>query len=72
MINSHWLTRRESEIAELVAAGLSNKEIARHLGIRNQTVRNILSIVFRKTSIHRRTELAVQFVLAEYDPAPPA
>jgi two-component system, NarL family, response regulator LiaR len=71
MINSSWLTRRESEIAELVAAGLSNKEIARRLGIRNQTVRNILSIVFRKTSLHRRTQLAVQFVISEYDVGQP-
>ncbi len=63
------LSPREQEIAGLIARGMSNKEIARELGIRNQTVRNILSIVFRKTSIHRRTQLAVSMILSEYDSA---
>jgi DNA-binding NarL/FixJ family response regulator len=63
-INSVF-TRREREIAELIALGMSNKEIARQLGIRNQTVRNILVHVFRKTSSRKRTQLAVKLVLAE-------
>ena len=60
------LTHREREIAELVAFGLSNKEIARHLGLRHQTVRNTLVHVFRKTSTRKRTQLALKFVLMEY------
>lgn len=63
------LTRRESEIADLVAFGMSNKEIARQLGIRHQTVRNMLVHVFRKASVRKRTQLAVQLVLAEYVPS---
>jgi DNA-binding NarL/FixJ family response regulator len=39
---------------------MSNKEIARQLGIRNQTVRNTLVHVFRKTSTRKRTQLAVK------------
>ena len=61
------LTPREGDIATLVAVGMSNKEIARQLGIRNQTVRNVLVHVFRKTSTRKRTQLAVKLVLAEYD-----
>lgn len=61
------LTQREREIAELVAFGRSNKEIARQLGLRNQTVRNMLVHVFRKTSTRKRTQLAVKLVLLEYD-----
>jgi DNA-binding NarL/FixJ family response regulator len=61
------LTPRERDIAALVAEGMSNKEIARQLGIRHQTVRNMLVHVFRKTSTRKRTQLAVQIVLSEYD-----
>ena len=61
------LTKRENEIATLVAMGMCNKEIARQLGIRNQTVRNILVGVFRKTSSRKRTQLAVKLIVAEYD-----
>src|SRR5690349_8728118 len=33
------LTRREDEIAAWVAQGLSNKEVARHLGVSHETVK---------------------------------
>ena len=64
-----FLTPRERDIAALVAVGMSNKEIGRQLGIRNQTVRNTLVHVFRKTSSRKRTQLAVKMVLLEYDSA---
>lgn len=60
------LTQRERQIAELVAYGMSNKEIARKLGVRNQTVRNMLVNIFRKTCARKRTQLAIQLVLSEY------
>ena len=59
------LTPREKDIADLVAEGMSNKEIGRELGIRHQTVRNILVNVFRKTATRKRTQLAVKLVLLE-------
>lgn len=34
------LTRRQTEILELVACGLQGKEIAAQLGIKHQTVKN--------------------------------
>jgi NarL family two-component system response regulator LiaR len=65
MDNNPKLTSRQREIAGLVAMGMSNKEIAHYLGLRNQTVRNTLVYVFRKTSVRKRTQLAVKLVLAE-------
>jgi DNA-binding NarL/FixJ family response regulator len=65
MYSNPQLTSRQREIASLVALGMSNKEIAHYLGLRNQTVRNTLVHVFRKTDVRKRTQLAVKLVLAE-------
>lgn len=53
------LTARELEIVEAIAAGDSNNEIARHLGISLHTVKHHLSSVFDKTGTATRLELAV-------------
>ena len=50
---------RELEIITLVARGLENKEIAQHLGIREQTVKNHLGRVMRKVGVRNRQELAI-------------
>ncbi len=60
------LTKREQEIAALVATGASNKEIARQLAVREKTVKNMLTQVFVKTQTRSRTELAIRLVRAEY------
>ena len=60
------LSRRQREIALLVATGASNKEIARELAISTKTVKNTLTTVFVKTGTRSRTELAVQLVHASY------
>jgi DNA-binding CsgD family transcriptional regulator len=52
------LTLRERDVAERAARGLSNTEIARELGIAADTVKKHLSIVFEKTGVEGRTELA--------------
>ena len=51
------LTRRETEIASLVASGLPNRAIAKRLGICRTTVAAHLQNVFRKFGISSRTEL---------------
>ena len=51
------LTKREKEIFTLVKSGLSNKQIAAHLGITCHTVENIISCVYDKTGIDSRLEL---------------
>jgi len=50
------LSIRELEVLKHVAVGLSNKQIARRLGISEKTVRNHLSRVFSKLQATNRTE----------------
>jgi pimeloyl-ACP methyl ester carboxylesterase/DNA-binding CsgD family transcriptional regulator len=53
------LTAREREILDLVAAGLSNAEIAGRLGLGEKTVRNHVSAVFAKTGASSRARAIV-------------
>ena len=53
------LTRRELEILELIAQGLSNREIAEKLFISENTVKTHCSRCFEKLGAKRRTQ-AVQ------------
>jgi DNA-binding NarL/FixJ family response regulator len=50
------LSARELHVLKQVAGGLSNKQIARRLGISEKTVRNHLSRVFNKLRAANRTE----------------
>lgn len=52
------LTRREAAVASLAARGLSDKEIARRLGIGFTTVRSHLESAFAKLGVRNRTGLA--------------
>ena len=54
------LTPREVEVLELLAAGLSNKDIAGHLGISEHTVKFHISAIFGKLDAHTRTEAAAR------------
>ena len=53
------ITRREREILELIADGLSNREIAEKLFVSENTVKTHSSRLFDKLSAKRRTQ-AVQ------------
>jgi len=53
------ITRRELEILELIARGLSNREIAEKLFVSENTVKSHSSRVFDKLGARRRTQ-AVQ------------
>ncbi|WP_337189060.1 response regulator transcription factor [Phenylobacterium sp.] len=53
------LTPRETEVVRLVAQGRRNKEIARHLGISEGTVKMHLHNLYEKLSVTSRTELAI-------------
>ena len=48
-------------IIELVAAGLTNREIAKHLGISNNVVRNYLSNIYDKIGVNNRLQLALWY-----------
>lgn len=56
------LTRREREIAALLAGGGSNKQIARLLAISERTVKAHLSAMFRKVGVSDRLKLALLLV----------
>lgn len=54
------LTPREFEVLGWLVQGKCNKEIARKLGIEEQTVKNHLRPVFQKFGVVRRAELLVK------------
>jgi DNA-binding CsgD family transcriptional regulator/PAS domain-containing protein len=51
------LTPREQEIAELVSAGLTTKQIAAHAFVSENTVKQHLKRIFAKTDVRNRAEL---------------
>ncbi len=58
------LSRRELQIAALIDEGLSNKEIARKLGIQATTVKNHVHNILDKLKVRRRGEAAACLRLA--------
>lgn len=58
---AHDIAEKEQEIIELVASGLSNKEIAQKLYLSEGTVRNYLSGILEKLELRDRTQLAIYY-----------
>ena len=56
------ISDREQRIIELVAKGLSNREIAEALYLGEGTVRNYLSVILEKLELRDRTQLAVFYL----------
>lgn len=50
------LSRREAQVLRLLALGLRNKEIARHLGIAMSTAANHVQKILNKLGTHRRRD----------------
>jgi DNA-binding NarL/FixJ family response regulator len=55
----HELTKRETEIIELVGYGMNNKAIAKELAISDATVRHHLSSIYGKLHLEDRLNLAI-------------
>jgi len=55
-IRSLGLSRRECEILDRLAAGRSNKEMARDLGISPNTVKTHVARVYEKLEVRRRIQ----------------
>jgi len=56
------LTDQERRILTLVAAGVSNKDIAADLNLSERTIKNYLSVIFQKLQVNNRTEAAIRAV----------
>ncbi|MEU9111297.1 LuxR C-terminal-related transcriptional regulator [Streptomyces sp. NPDC048483] len=54
------LTQRESAVARLVAEGMTNRQIAAHLGLSKSTVASHLDRVRDKLGVRTRTQIAVR------------
>ena len=53
------ITRRERDVATLIAEGLNNGEIAERLSVAEGTVANHVAHILRKLSLRTRTQIAV-------------
>lgn len=53
------ISRKELDLIELVAEGLSNREISDQLFLSEGTVRNYLSVILEKLELRDRTQLAI-------------
>ncbi len=60
--DSACLSRREMDVAKLVAEGLSNKQIAARLLVSDKTVKNHIANIFSKLRVSARTQIAVYVV----------
>jgi two-component system, NarL family, nitrate/nitrite response regulator NarL len=59
-VSAEPLTARELEVIDLMNDGLSNKEIARRLGIETSTVKNHVQNILLKLNVHRRGQAAAK------------
>jgi DNA-binding NarL/FixJ family response regulator len=53
------LTPRERQVLERLADGWDNAQIARDLGLAEQTVRNYVTNIYEKLGVHSRAEAVV-------------
>jgi len=58
LIESVRMTKREREVIELIAGGLSNKEIAQRLSIATHTVKSHVHNILEKLALHTRLQVA--------------
>jgi DNA-binding NarL/FixJ family response regulator len=59
------LTAREAEVVQLLAEGLSTREISQKLSLTEHTIRNYLSSIYDKLGVSSRVELALYAVARE-------
>jgi DNA-binding NarL/FixJ family response regulator len=59
------LTPRERDLVAEILAGHTNRVIAAKFGVKEQTIRNQLTVLFRKLEVSSRLELAVKFAMRE-------
>ncbi|MGL5807062.1 MAG: LuxR C-terminal-related transcriptional regulator [Xenococcaceae cyanobacterium] len=57
---SHYLTKRERQIADLVAQGLKTAELSLELGITQNSVKGALKRIFLKLNVSTRAEMVAK------------
>ena len=62
VFNNNCLTPREAQIAELVAKGMTNKEIGIALWITENSVKQALKRMFRKLNVSSRAEMVARLI----------
>jgi len=58
----YLLTKKEDEVAGLVAEGMTNREVAQKLGVTEHTVSNYLFRIYEKLGVSTRVELALYVI----------
>jgi DNA-binding NarL/FixJ family response regulator len=58
LIEAVRMTKREREVVDLIAEGLSNKEIAQRLNIATYTVKSHVHNILEKMALHTRLQVA--------------
>lgn len=53
------LSERETDVIQLIAIGLSNKQISEKLFLSEKTVKNHISRIFSKLNVTARTQAAI-------------
>jgi DNA-binding NarL/FixJ family response regulator len=56
---SQHLTPKEEQVLDLVAEGLTNRQVAERLGVAEKTVKNYVSTLLGKLGVESRTQAAV-------------
>jgi two-component system, NarL family, nitrate/nitrite response regulator NarP len=64
------LTPREHEVARKVALGMSNRDISEILDLKEQTVKNLVSVIMRKLNCKNRVQVALRLSNARPEEAP--
>lgn len=56
------LTAREAEVLDLIARGMSNGEIAAHMGVVTKTVKNHINRTYAKLGVRTRSQAIAMWV----------
>ncbi|MGB9470345.1 MAG: response regulator transcription factor [Candidatus Acidiferrum sp.] len=73
LLGTCLLTKREEQVSALVADGLTNREVAKKLGLSEHTVSNYLFRIYEKLGISNRVEFVLYIFgrRQQNEPAPP-
>lgn len=61
-LSQYGITDKELEIMQMVAEGLSNREIAAKIYLSEGTIRNYISLMLEKLGLRDRTQLAIFYL----------